>query len=111
MSGRGSRKRRPDPKRKPGERYDTPSYRQAIQRACDRAFPPPPDLDPDELRAWRKRHRWSPNQLRHRRSTTVGERYGLQAAQVLLGHRSVRTTENYVHHGGKAIHDLVKRIG
>ena len=34
--------RRAAPARPPGETYTTDSYRRAIERACDTAFPPPP---------------------------------------------------------------------
>ena len=33
-----------EPERSPKDRYTVASYRKAIARACDRAFPPPPDL-------------------------------------------------------------------
>lgn len=39
-----------------------------------------------ELTAWRKEHRWAPNRLRHSRATEIRERYGLEAAQAVLGH-------------------------
>ncbi|MCH7727914.1 MAG: hypothetical protein IH991_15770 [Planctomycetes bacterium] len=42
----------------------------------------------DELKAWQAKHRWSPNQLRHTAGTDVRKRYGLEAAQVVLGHAS-----------------------
>lgn len=53
----------------------------ALQRACKRAGVEP----------------WSAHQVRHRVATTVRQRVGLDAAQVLLGHASARTTERYAH--------------
>lgn len=81
----GSNRRR-CPKRAPGACYDTPSYRRAIARGCDRVFPPPAHLrrrewmeadrvkretaaahlarlTPEqlaELAKWRKEHRLAP---------------------------------------------------
>ncbi|MBS0191776.1 MAG: hypothetical protein U0573_12300 [Phycisphaerales bacterium] len=62
-----------------GEHYTTCSYARAIAYACDRAFPHPElselvqsRMTPEqsnELDAWRKEHRWSPNQLRHSAAT------------------------------------------
>jgi integrase len=101
---RGSnRKRRP--KRQPGECYATNSYRKAITRGCERAFPHPTLSDrPEEelsipekaeLYRWRQEKFWSPNQLRHSFATEVRKLYGLEAAQVLLGHSSANVTQIY----------------
>jgi integrase len=92
-----------NPKRTAGEKYTTKSYRKAIHRACDLAFPAPDPLcrrDDKSIRAWQARltenqkaelktwqsdHRWSPNRLRHSAGTEIRKRYGLEAAQVVLG--------------------------
>ena len=96
-----------------GNRYTTCSYRRAIARACDHAFPPPEPLAklPDEtavewrkrltpaqkvdLAAWRKRHRWHPHQLRHNAATELRKEFGIEAARIILGHRSAAITEVY----------------
>jgi integrase len=101
------------PKRPKRERYDETSYRNAIYRACDKAFPPPAPLarredetakewlarltpeQREELRRWRLEHRWHPNQLRHTRATEVRRQYGLEAAQVVLGHAKADVTQVY----------------
>jgi integrase len=82
-----SRKRKTNRKRGPGERYDVCSYRNAIYRACDKAFPAPVPLarlvgeskkewlgrltpeQKKELGRWQREHHWHPNQLRHSRAT------------------------------------------
>lgn len=113
--------RRRSPKRGPGQRYTVDSYRRAIQRACDLAFPPPKRLARqqvpgkrgtrwetdaewrkrlgpkqwEKLKAWRNEHRWHPNQLRHNAATYLRKRYGLEAARVVLGHNSAAVTEVY----------------
>lgn len=67
------------PKRKPGLRYTTDSYRRAIHRACDRAGVA----------------RWSPNRLRHTAATAIRREFGLEAAQVILGHSQANVTQVY----------------
>jgi integrase len=102
-----------DPERTPGQRYTTAAYLTAVARACDRAFPPSAPLartenetvkawkarltaeQRAELRAWRHAHRWHPNQLRHAHATEVRRRYGLEAAQVALGHAQANVTQVY----------------
>lgn len=49
---------------RPGEKYTTTNYRQAITRACERAKVAP----------------WTPNQLRHAAATEVRAKFGLEAA-------------------------------
>jgi integrase len=93
------------PKRTPSNRYNVSSYRRAIHRACDRAFPHPTlgaikvaDLSTaqwEELRDWRSSQRWSPNRLRHATGTAVRQQFGLEAAQVILGHAAANVTEIY----------------
>ena len=61
------------------ERYDVGSYRHAIARACDRAGVP----------------RWKPHQLRHTAATRLRRQFGIEAARVILGHRSSAVTEIY----------------
>lgn len=89
----------------PGDRYDSASYRRAVANACDLAFPHPEIAKvrasrrtPDqlaELRRWKSEHRWAPNQLRHARATEVRREMGIEAAQAVLGHSKIETTQIY----------------
>lgn len=90
-------KRRPklNRKRAPGECYTTDTYRRAIERACDQAFPPPEGLSDEERKLWKKRRRWAPNRLRHTAATQIRKQYGLEAAQVTLGHASADVSQIY----------------
>jgi len=111
-----NRKRRP--KNPPGRRYTTASYRKAIAAGCDRAWPPIGDLARkptdrsiaawtariaaaglgDQLRAWRRAHRWHPHQLRHTFTTVAGELdVDLEATAAALGHASPSMTMLYRH--------------
>jgi integrase len=67
------------PRRAPGERYTPLSYLYAIRRTCLKL-----GIEP-----------WHPHQLRHSHATEVRKRYGLEAAQVTLGHSRAAVTEIY----------------
>lgn len=119
----------PETGRKLRDRYDVCSYRKAIHYGCDKAFPPPPPLaplkgesvvarwmrlTPAERRAlaqWQDEHRWSPNQLRHAAATRVRRQYGLDAAQVMLGHRHADVTQIYAEKDSKLAERIAGEIG
>ena len=67
------------PKKQPRTGYDVCSYRQVIIRAADKAGVT----------------RWAPNQLRHSRATEIRAKYGLEGAQVVLGHDKADVTQIY----------------
>ena len=83
------------PKSKPGKQYSTNGYRQAIHRACDKAGI----------------SRWSPNQLRHTAATEVRAKFGLEAAQIILGHSNARVSEVYAEKNLTAGAEVAKAIG
>jgi integrase len=92
-----------------GDQYTTGSYRRAIHRACEMAFEMPPALRRapkgemleakaqriQQAREWRAKHTWHPNQLRHSAATEIRKRFGLEAAQVTLGHAAADVTQLY----------------
>ena len=75
----GSNRIRRKPKRTAGQKYSRDSYRRAIHRAADKA----------------NVTRWSPNRLRHSAATEIRKRFGLEAAQVVLGHSAADVTQIY----------------
>ena len=75
--------------------YGTKAYRSAIARACKRAGIP----------------RWSPHRLRHTSATMVRERFGLEAAQVYLGHAGIATAQIYAEKNEQLAIDIAKEIG
>jgi integrase len=97
--------------RAPGNRYTKDSYRQAIQRACDKAFPAPEDLDDDAVKAWQSDHRWSPNQLRHTAATDIRKEFGLEASQTVLGHSSADVTQIYAERDYAKAREIMKNVG
>ncbi len=109
------------PKRKPGICYDVNSYRRAINYGCDRAFPWPKhagrgldQLTPEEraeLKAWRKAHHWHPHQLRHNAATNLRKEFGIEAARLILGHKSVTVTEIYAELDHQKAADIIFKVG
>jgi integrase len=108
-----------------GEKYTRDSYRRAVERACERAFPLPENLAPREgenrikwgkrlskdekkqVRKWIKDHHWTPYQLRHTAATIVragcGDN-GLSAVQAFLGQKSFDVAQLYA-----KVNDSLKR--
>jgi integrase len=100
------------PKRKPGEHYSSGSYLVAVYRGCDRAFPPPPDMtnEADTL-TWRRERRWHPHQLRHTAATMLRKEHGLEAAQVILGHRTLTVTQVYAEKNVEVAQAVMELVG
>jgi site-specific recombinase XerD len=128
------RRRKAKPRRVPAERYNRRSYRVAGVRACDKAFTLPKDLRPrrlpdgkaeagkawwarltagekDQVRQWRREHRWHPLQLRHTAATVIRARYGVEAAKVILGHTKVETTQIYAERDLGKAKEIMAEIG
>ncbi len=100
-SQRDRRTRRP--KKQPGDRYSTGVYGHAIHaaveaantsRACDPCKALKPEERCDACKAAALPH-WHPHQLRHTHATEVRRRFGLEAAQVALGHSQANVTQVY----------------
>ncbi len=118
---RQAQERNASPKRPPRECYNVASYRRAIARACDLAFPHPTlsvipekeltDPQREELKVWRSCHRWHPNQLRHTTGTEIRRRFGLEAAQACLGHAELGVTQIYAEKNLEAARQVMREIG
>ncbi len=81
--------RKRTPKRAVGTCYTKDSYARAVNRGIDLANR---DRKKDEQPALEK---WSPNRLRHSKATEVRKLFGLEAAQVSLGHAKADVTQIY----------------
>ncbi len=105
--------RKRHPTWRPGEHYTAASYRRAIHRACDKAFPVPEEIkqSPNALAKWQSDHRWSPNQLRHSAATEIRRRFGLEAAQVVLGHSQANVTQVYAERDYALAARVAKEVG
>jgi integrase len=122
-------RRKAKPRRAPRDRYTRVSYGQAVDRACDRAFPPTGDLaqfpkesaakwwarltaeQRDRVKAWRKAHRWHPNQLRHGYATKARKQFSLEHAGAALGHSKLSVTEVYAERDAGLAAAVAARIG
>ena len=125
---RNAAKRKPDAK-PVAEKYDRGSYGLAVDRACDKAFPPTGELarrekesrlawwarlNPEQrsaVKQWQKAHRWHPNQLRHTFATRVRKQHGLEAAQVLLGHSRADVTQIYAERNEELAITVAAKMG
>ncbi|MEI8195835.1 MAG: tyrosine-type recombinase/integrase [Phycisphaerae bacterium] len=129
------------PKREPGDRYLTTAYGQAIARACKQAFPLPeplakriivpltgrkrkPRLETNqewrarltrqqqlEVQAWYQAHSWHGHQLRHTAGTRIRETFTPDAAQAVLGHKSIRATEIYAQVPLSKAAEVARQVG
>ena len=87
--------RKQKPKRTIGAKYNKDSYALAIRRACDKAGV----------------ERWSPNRLRHSAGTEIRKRFGLEAAQVVLGHSTADVTQIYAERDLQKAVAVVREVG
>jgi integrase len=90
----GSHKTR-KPRRTPGASYDENSYRRAITRACKLAEVPT----------------WTPYQIRHTAAEQMREKHGLEAAQFLLGHKTLTVTQVYAKANKQKAREAALKMG
>ena len=93
---------------------DGPYHKRALARAIDRAIVrinrarakerEEQGLDVDELPPM---DHWHPYRIRHTRATEVREQFGVEAAQILLGHSRVDMTQTYA----KVTLEKAKEVG
>ena len=99
-----NRKRRP--KKKAGDRYTTNTYRRAIHRAVELANRKrKAEGDQDPL------PKWSPNRLRHSAATEIRKQFGLEAAQVTLGHATADVSQIYAERDLTLAVEVMRKIG
>ena len=60
---------------------------------------------------WRAKNCWSPNQLRHAAGTEVRRLFGLEAAQVILGHAKADVTQVYAERDMATAAEVMRKIG
>lgn len=81
--------------RRVGRCYTPHSYARAIKRAAEAAGV----------------SHWAPNQLRHSAATKVRKEFGIEAAQVTLGHTQLGTTQVYAARDKSLAVRVAKEIG
>jgi integrase len=75
--------------------YTTDSYRRAIHRVCEKVGIP----------------KWSPNRIRHTAATEIRRKYGLEAAQTVLGHSNAAVTEIYAERDLTLASSVAEKLG
>jgi site-specific recombinase XerD len=63
------------------------------------------------LAAWRREHRWNPHRLRHTAGTAIRRQFGLEAAQTVLGHRTLSATQIYAEKHADTARQVAAQIG
>jgi integrase len=81
--------------RRTGRGYTTGAYRLTIIRACKKAGIT----------------KWTPHQLRHTKATEVRAKFGLEAAQVFLGHGSADVTQIYAERNLMLAQKVARAVG
>ena len=102
-----ARKPKSDGRRRPRDQYDTGSYRRAITRAVDALNAALKLQDPNA----KPFEDWAPNRLRHTAGTEVRKKFGLEAAQVVLGHASADITQVYAERNHELAAVVIRQIG
>jgi integrase len=95
------------PKRKARERYTTASYRRAIHRAVAQVNGERQKADPQAETI----EVWSPNRLRHLAATEIRRRFGIEAAQVILGHSRADVTQVYAERDATKAMEVAREVG
>ncbi|HEX2953090.1 MAG TPA: site-specific integrase [Bacillota bacterium] len=89
---------KPNPKKTQrviGDHYTVVSYRRCIARACEIAKIP----------------EWNPHQLRHSAATFIRKEFGLEAAQIMLGHSRADVTQIYAEVNEEKAVAIAQKIG
>ena len=103
-------------RRRPGEKYDTRSYGRAIRyafrrlaiargHADARKYPTVEWLESVGIAYWHS------HQLRHRQGTNVRKKFGFEAAQTTLGHKSDKATSIYAEKNFELAIQVAREIG
>ncbi|KAA1262292.1 site-specific tyrosine recombinase XerC [Rubripirellula obstinata] len=99
------------PKKRPGKRWGSKAYGKAVKNVACRTFEMPEGLSDDERKKFAYDHHWTPNRLRHTQATVIRQKFGPEAAQVILGHKSIKTTETYAERDAEKAREVARRVG
>ncbi len=105
-------RRKPKPKRPPKAFYDRSSYARAVKRGIERANKQ--ILKKAEEKGIEKPvllPNWHPNQLRHTAATNIRKQFGLEAAQIILGHAKADVTQIYAERDAEKAIEVIRKIG
>jgi integrase len=88
-------RRKPSPRRRPGEVYTKAAYAGAVYRGCRKARVEP----------------WHPHQLRHAFATQANRRFGVEEVQTALGHATLSATQIYAEKSVAKATEIALAIG
>jgi site-specific recombinase XerC len=104
-------RRKARPQRAASTRYKKDAYRRAVVKAIAK-------VNREEAKAAAKEGRepqlipaWHPNQLRHSAATEIRRQFGLEAAQVVLGHAKADVTQVYAERDHALAAGIMAQIG
>jgi site-specific recombinase XerC len=104
-------RRKARPVRQPRTAYNKDSYNRAITRGIVKANAQRvKEAQQAGVEAVAVPH-WSLNQLRHSKATEVRRQFGLEAAQVVLGHAKADVTQIYAERDSRLGAEVARRIG
>jgi integrase len=98
-------RRKAKTKKRPGERYDSGSYRRAIDYAIKKT---------NEIRAERGEPEipsWHPHRLRHNAATQLRREFNIDVARAVLGHAAPAITERYAERDEALAVEAMLRFG
>ena len=98
-------------KRTPRTAYNKDSYQRAIARAIVKANKERTDAAADMGVEPMLLPHWHANQLRHSKATDVRRQFGLEAAQVVLGHAKADVTQVYAERDAALAMEVMRKIG
>ena len=105
------RRKKRNPRRPPGKRYTTDSYAVAMERACVRADAKAHRDNPEIAAEVVLVPHWHPNQMRHAAGMAVRRQFGLEAAEVVLGHSRADVTQVYAERDEARAIEVAREIG
>ncbi|MBU4270581.1 MAG: site-specific integrase [Planctomycetes bacterium] len=108
-SQRNRRKARP--KKAPRTAYTKDSYQRAIARAVVKANRERTEAAADMGVEPILLPHWHANQLRHSKATEIRRQFGLEAAQVSLGHAKADVTQIYAERDSRLAVEVARKIG
>jgi len=112
-----------NPEKVPGERYTAMSYARVIRYACraaDRqkrvelvaaARANDPTADVSAIEAATYVPVWSPHRLRHNAGTELRRQFGIEMAQLALGHASMSATQIYAERDREKVMAAFEKAG
>jgi site-specific recombinase XerC len=99
------------PRKLPGDHYNRNAYCEAITRAIRTANRQRVKEATDTGTEPVLLAHWHANQLRHSKATEIRRQFGLEAAQVILGHAKADITQVYAERDARLAVEVSRRIG